>query len=312
MLLAAVILSSAGMIMLVWGLVAGRDREAVAQAIIDDLNQRQKRDPYTERLRDPWTKRLLRPLLGRVGSGVASLTPAGVLRHWDHLLDQAGRPSGLTAEAFAACKLFSLAAGLALGALALKFFPHQLRGANYQLAHVCAGLLPAAVGLILPDYMISARATQRRRQFARAFPDVVDLLVVSVEAGLSLDAAVQEVVERHGEVIQEELRRVLDQISLGVPRGQAWRRLADRLPIPELSAFVAAIIQAEQMGTSIAQVLRAQSDALRLRRSLTIREVAAKMPVKMLFPMIFFIFPSVFIIVLGPGGLRIMHAMANM
>ena len=312
MLLAAVIMTAFGMIMLVWALTTERDREAVAQAIIDDLNQRQKRDPYADRLRDPWTKRLLSPLLQRVGAGVASLTPSGVLQHWDHLLDQAGRPSGMTAESFAACKFFSLAAGFAIGAVAMKFFPHNLGHANLQLAHLCGGLLPIGAGLMLPDYLIGARGTQRSRRFARGFPDVVDLLVVSVEAGLSLDGAVQEVVERSGDVLKDELSRVLDQISLGVPRGQAWRRLADRMPLPELSSFVAAIIQAEQMGTSIAQVLRAQSDALRLRRSLNIREVAAKMPVKMLFPMIFFIFPSVFIVVLGPGGLKIMHAMSNM
>jgi tight adherence protein C len=306
MLLAAVVLSFLGMLMLVWGLFSGRDREAVAQAIMDNLAQRQKRDPYADRLRDPWTKRLLRPYLDRVGRSVASLTPGGVLRRWDTVLDMAGRPAGLTAESFAACKLFSLAAGLALAALALKFAPH------HQLARMCAALLPIAFGIMAPDFFISRRGTQRRRRFARSFPDVVDLLVVSVEAGLSLDGAVQEVVDRHGDVTCEELRRVLDQISLGVPRGQAWRRLADRLPIPELSAFVAALIQADQLGTSIAQVLRAQSDSIRLRRSLTIREVAAKMPVKMLFPMIFFIFPCVFIVVLGPGGLKIMHAMSNL
>jgi tight adherence protein C len=312
MLLAAVLATAFGMLMLVWALTTERDREAVAQAILDDLNQRQKRDPYSDPLRQPLSERLLYPMLQRVGSSVASLTPGGMLRHWDHLLDQAGRPSGLTSESFAALKFFSLAAGFALGAVAMKFFPHHLQAANLRLAHLCGGLLPIGAGLMLPDYLIGARATDRRRRFARGFPDVVDLLVVSVEAGLSLDGAVQEVVERTAGVIGDELRRVLDQISLGVPRGQAWRRLVERLPIPELSAFVAALIQAEQMGTGIAQVLRAQSDALRLRRSLTIREVAAKMPVKMLFPMIFFIFPSVFIVVLGPGGLKIMHAMANM
>lgn len=307
MLLAAVVLTALGMLMLMIALLTDRDREAVAQAIIDDLASRQKPDPYAERLREPIMKRLVAPMLQRVGAAIASLTPAKVLKHWDFLLDQAGRPWSLTAESFAAIKLFSLAAGFALAAVALRYAP-----AHLKMLRVVGPVLPIAVGMLVPDFLLGKCATQRRRTFARSFPDVVDLLVVSVEAGLSLDASVQEVVARQEGVTCEELQRVLDQILVGVPRGQAWRRLADRLPVPELSAFVAALVQAEQLGTSIAQVLRAQSDALRLRRSLLIRETAAKMPVKILFPMIFFIFPCVFIVVLGPGGIKIMHVFANL
>jgi len=174
-------------------------------------------------------------------------------------------------------------------------------------------VLPFAAGLLAPDFLIGARIQNRRRSFAKAFPDVVDLLVVSVEAGVGLDGAVQEVVRRRREdVAAQELQRVLDYIKVGMPRADAWRKLAERMPVPELSSFVAALVQAEQLGTSIAQVLRAQSDAVRLRRTLLIREQAAKMPVKMLFPMIFFVFPCVFIVVLGPGALKIMHALSNL
>lgn len=306
MLIAAAVLTCIAVAMLAYGLTAQRDREAVAQAILAEIAARSKPDPYAERLKEPWTKRLLAPLLAKAGAVVKSVAPRGLLQNYELMVEMAGRPAGLTAELFAAIKLLSLATGMAAAAFLVREVPHQ------KLLQTLAVVLPFAAGMLAPDFVMSARIQNRRRSFARAFPDIVDLLVVSVEAGVGLDGAVLEVVKRRREdVAAQELQRVLDYIKVGVPRADAWRKLAERMPIPELSSFVAALVQAEQLGTSIAQVLRAQSDAVRLRRTLLIREQAAKMPVKMLFPMIFFIFPCVFIVVLGPGALKILHALSS-
>ncbi|MCX7597869.1 MAG: type II secretion system F family protein [Armatimonadetes bacterium] len=307
MLIAAAFLTCVAVAMLAYGLTAQRDREAVAQAIMAELAARSKPDPYAERLKEPWTKRLLAPVVAKAVAAIKSVAPKGLLQSYDLQVEMAGRPAGLTGELFLALKLLSLVAGIAVAVFLVREVPH------HRMLQTLAAVLPFAAGMLAPDFVINSRIQGRRRSFARAFPDIVDLLVVSVEAGVGLDGAVQEVVKRRrDDVAAQELRRVLDYIKVGVPRADAWRKLAERMPIPELNSFVAALVQAEQLGTSIAQVLRAQSDAVRLRRTLLIREQAAKMPVKLLFPMIFFIFPCVFIVVLGPGALKIMHALSNL
>jgi tight adherence protein C len=307
MLLAAAVLTCLGMTILVYGLLASRDREAVAEAIMADIALRSRADPYADKLREPWTTRLLRPAMAQAGAALKAITPRGLLTHYDAILEMAGRPGGLTPELFTGIKVLSIASGLVLAVLGARYGAHY-----HKMLQVVGGALPLALGLLAPEYYLNSKVLARRRAFAKAFPDVVDLLVVSVEAGVGLDGAVQEVVKRRKDVASDELSRVLDLIRVGLPRADAWRKLTERMPLPELAAFVAVLVQAEQLGTSIAQVLRAQSEAVRLRRSLTIREVAAKMPVKMLFPMIFFIFPCVFIVILGPGALKILHTLAKL
>lgn len=297
-----------GVGMLIYGLAIGRDTQAMAERIMAELRQSQKSidDPYAKKLREPLTRRILLPALKSAAGFVASVTPKGVLKRYDKMLDMAGRPWGLSAELYAAVKLFSMGLGVAGCAVALTFAPHN------PLGRSLATLMPIAAGMMLPDYFLTSRIARRRREFSRVFADVVDLLVISVEAGMGLDGAVQEVVKRRDDVAADELATVLEQIKVGVPRAAAWRQLAERIATQEAATFVAAIVQAEQLGTSIAQVLRAQSEALRTKRSLLIREHAAKMPVKMLFPMIFFIFPCIFIVILGPGSIKILHSLGHL
>ena len=130
--------------------------------------------------------------------------------------------------------------------------------------------------------------------------------MVSVEAGLGLDASVQEVIARRKGPLLDEFARVLAEIRVGKARRAAWQEMATRVDILELKVFVAALVQAEELGSSIAGVMRGQADALRSRRSLAVREVAAMLPVKMLFPLVFFIFPGIFVVILGPGVVNIM------
>jgi tight adherence protein C len=153
----------------------------------------------------------------------------------------------------------------------------------------------------VPSHMLDGRIKQRQLAIRRALPDVIDLLVVSVEAGLGLDGAMQEVLTRRRGPLLDEFARVLAEVRVGKPRRKAWQEMAERGDTLELKVFVAAIVQAEELGASIAGVMRGQSESLRMRRSLSVREVAAVLPIKMLFPLIFFIFPSMFVVILGPG-----------
>ncbi len=304
MLIAGLALMALALAMLIYGLAFARDRDVLAQLIAAELAQ-SRQDPYLKKLQEPWHKRVLKPAIESIASLAASITPRGLLRQYQDQLDRAGRPWGLTPQLFAALKLFSVGAGLIIAALSVA------AAKRLNVPMTIAIDVPLAAAVALPDWLMARKISARRRQFARAFPDVIDLLVISVEAGMGLEAAVMEVAKRRSDVAGQEMSRVLEHLQAGMPRVQAWRLLAQRMPLPEVNSFVAALVQAEQLGTSIASVLRAQSDAVRMRRSLRIREAAAKMPVKMLFPMIFFIFPCIFIVVLGPGMIRIIHSLGS-
>ncbi len=159
------------------------------------------------------------------------------------------------------------------------------------------------LGWRLPDFWLAQRISARQRTFARALPDVMDLLSVSVEAGLGFDAALARVSERFPAPISTEFGRTLREIQLGRPRAEALRSFASRVGLPELDAFVTAIVQADELGIGIANVLRVQSDQMRTFRKQKAQEKALKTPIKMLFPLVFFIFPAIFVVLLGPAVL---------
>jgi tight adherence protein C len=158
----------------------------------------------------------------------------------------------------------------------------------------------ALLGWKLPEFWLARQITHRRRLIDRALPDVLDLLSVSVEAGLGLDGAIQKVGEKFPEPTSGEFRELLKSIRLGTQRADALRALAARTGLPDVRTFTAAVIQAEQLGVSIARVLRVQSEGLRTKRRQQVEEKAMALPVKMLFPLILFIFPTIFLVVLGP------------
>jgi tight adherence protein C len=160
------------------------------------------------------------------------------------------------------------------------------------------------VGFWLPDIVLQRVIETRQTSIRRNLPDVLDLLVVSVEAGVGFDGAMQRVVDKSRGALADELARVLEQVRLGKSRAEALRRMGERTQVADLISFVAAVQQAETLGVSIAKVLRAQADAARERRSQRAREAAAKLPVKLLFPLVFFIFPALFVVILGPGAIR--------
>jgi tight adherence protein C len=165
----------------------------------------------------------------------------------------------------------------------------------------------AFIGFYMPFYIVSSRARQRQGAIVKSLPDAFDLITTCVEAGLGLDASLSRVAEKVHGPFAEELSRSLREIALGKTRRDALKELGDRTQVPDLIQFTNAVIQAEAMGSSIGQVLRVQSDQLRVRRRQRAEEQAYKAPVKMLFPLVICIFPTLFIVILGPAVITIMN-----
>ena len=251
----------------------------------------------------PFRDRIVLPTLRKLANVAVRLTPSGAIQSAESGLDAAGRPWKLGGKEFIGLRVLS--AGLFfLFAVAVANFV----GAEYYLRIVLFILL-IAIGLLLPEAVLNNAIGKRQSAIRRALPDTLDLLLVSVEAGLGLDGAIQKVVEKLDNPLSQELGMALQEMQLGKRRAEALRDMADRSRVLELSAFVAAIIQADQLGGGISRVMRVQSETLRTQRSIRAREAASKLPVKMLVPLVFCIFPSLFVVVLSPGAVRIFRAL---
>jgi tight adherence protein C len=171
-------------------------------------------------------------------------------------------------------------------------------------------LLFALLGYFLPDLWLRGEVSRRKDQIARSLPDAIDLLTISVEAGLGFDLALARVVAKSDNALTREFARVIQEMRIGVARRDALRSLVERTGVDDLSTFISSIIQAEQLGASIANVLRIQADEMRTRRRQRAERLAHEAPIKMLFPMAFLIFPPIFIVILGPAIPRIAKVFA--
>jgi tight adherence protein C len=282
-----------GVLVLLASLMADERRLRVQERV--QQLQKRPRSPLAEELALPFHERILLPVLNRLLNSVGALAPREALENARVELERAGRPGGLTAQSFITLRIFSIAAGLST---AVWIFKAGLLSDSLRLP---AAVLALIVGVLAPQYFLQKSIQARHNQIRKALPDIIDLLVVSVEAGAGLDGALAEVVSRKQGPLPDEFNRLLGEVRVGKTRKQAWQDMSSRVAEENLTALVASLAQAEQLGVSIAKALRTQADSLRTRRSLQIREVAAALPVKMLFPLIFFIFPALFVVLLGPG-----------
>ena len=256
-------------------------------------------------LEGDWQERLWQPVLNRLAKLGARLTPAGTAERLRASLARAGNPAWLGVGEFAGLRVVSVGLCLLLAAPLCFFLP------LLQTRFLLLGL-SALIGLTLPETLLEQAVRRRQAQIRRALPDAIDLLVVSVEAGTGLDGAMAKVTEKMRGPLSEELARTRREMRLGKTRGQALRDMAVRLDMGEVKTFVAAIYQADQLGTSIVRVLKAQSQMARAQRVQRVREQAAKLPVTMLFPLALFIFPAIFLVLLGPSLLRLMATLGPM
>ncbi len=279
------------------------DRRLRVQERIENLHHK-PRSPLVEELALPFAQRIIVPIIERISALVGGLAPGEAIDTARLELERAGHPAGLTAQTFVTLRMLTSIVGTFL-ALWLYRSP-ALAESTFQLP--IAGFAFVA-GVLGPSYMLQKNTEARHAQIRKALPDIIDLLVVSVEAGSGLDGAIAEVVNRKGGPLPDEFDRLLGEIRVGKTRSQAWDDMAERVGEDNLSSLVGALTQAEELGVSIAKALRTQSDSLRTRRSLQIREVAAALPIKMLFPLIFCIFPALFVILLGPGLMSMTEVM---
>lgn len=213
---------------------------------------------------------------------------------YDAMLNKAGYPLGLHAEGFVALKYAVLIIMLLLGV------------ASHSLPLF---LVLACIGLFAPNYFIKTSEKNRKEQIIRDLPDILDLLSVSVEAGLGFDQAIQKVTEKSSGPLAEEFERTLHQINMGKPRREALKDMANRVDVDDVKVFLSAIIQADQLGVSISNVLRLQSKQGRTNRRMRAEERAQKLPIKILIPLVVFVFPCIIIVLLGPAVLKLMDMM---
>jgi tight adherence protein C len=243
--------------------------------------------------------RVVMPGVKKIGRGVVRLTPFDLADRINTKLVLAGNPEGWDAERVVALKIIGGIGGLVGGVLLTAMLPIS------GLLKIAGIAIFCLVGYTIPSTQVSAMAGKRQRMIQKQLPDVMDLLTISVEAGLGFDAALAQVVKNVPGQLAEEMARLLQEIQIGVSRAEAFRHLGERTNVQELEGFVLSMIQADLFGVSIANVLRAQSKELRLKRRQRAEELAQKIPVKLLFPMIFMVLPALFIIVLGPGAIQI-------
>ncbi len=219
------------------------------------------------------------------------LSPAGVAGNLQRKLDFAGNPSVWSVERVLSLKGFGLLIGGLLG---------WMLGSGPLSLLLALGF--GAFGFYLPDILVYNVGLKRQEQIKKSLPDSMDLLTISVEAGLGFDAALSQVAKNTDGPLAGEFFRVLQEMQIGKSRADAFRSLADRTSVGELRAFVSSLVQADQFGIPIANVLRAQSQELRVKRRQVAEEKAQKVPVKIMVPLVIFIFPVIFIIILGPAA----------
>jgi tight adherence protein C len=240
--------------------------------------------------------RILYPFLDNLGRRLNALTPGSYLDQVQHLIYQAGPPYRFQRSSF-----LGLQVGLGVGVMALGLLWAIVAARDEPLKWLLAGGAGLLVGLYLPYYSLVRRVTRRKKLLLRSLPGALDFLVIMVEAGVGFDQALGELTRRWKNTLTDEFALLMIDFQIGKARREAWRELTTRTQLPELNAFVAAMVQSEQTGASVSNLLRTQAEHMRIRRRQRAEEEARMAPVKMLIPMGLFIFPCILIVILGPA-----------
>ena len=297
----------AGAIVLV---IVGRRTVSASQSDEDPLMARLTE--FTERgdmvtleeleLSQPFSERVLVPILRAVGEFSTRFTPQKVLEQTNLKMELAGNPVRMDASTFLASRF--VVAGLFGGFLTLIF---AISSPTWGLGtRILVVVLFVILGFAFPQLWLQSKINSRQGEIRKAMPDALDLLTICVEAGLGFDAAMAKVSEKWENHLSLGFARAIREVQLGKTRREALRVMAERMGIPEMTSFVAAVIQSEMLGVSLAKVLRIQSDQMRLKRRQRAEEAAHKAPIKMLVPMALLIFPSIMIILMVPALFQIM------
>ncbi|SET59683.1 tight adherence protein C [Natronincola peptidivorans] len=275
------------------------------EARLHGIKNRHRKNQYyiNEELQSSFADRIIKPLLKWISTITQRFTPIRKRDIIEKKLLLAGNPWNLSgAEFISLYYAVTVMMGIVVFVIAFLYFDSLF----IQLLGFLWGLI---FGRLLLDLLLKLKTRSRQMEIGKELPDVLDLLTVSVEAGLGFDAAIKKVVEKTTGPISSEFNKTLQEMKMGKPRRDALKDLTNRTGEEDLNSFIGAIVQADQMGVGIGKVLRVQSKQMRIRRKQKIEEKAMKAPIKMLLPMVFFIFPTIFIVLLGPAVMQIMEAM---
>lgn len=286
---------------------------------LETINPGQQNKPPVRALEEielskPFQERVLKPLLATMARVTRRISPGTTLEKTEQRLAQAGNPRGLNVEGFYGLKGVLAIVFVVLMALLMYFemLPGYLPYPPKDPANAVLFALGALVaGFFFPDLWIRDERKRRQKRILKALPDTIDVIAISVEAGLGFDAAVQRVGAKIKGDLSLEFERYLLELRVGKAKREALRNIIWRTGVTDLSQFITAIIQADQLGVSITNVLRIQSEQMRMRRRQRAEELAHKAPIKMLFPMAFCIFPAIFVVILGPIVPSIMNGLGG-
>lgn len=253
-------------------------------------------------LAKPFSERVLKPLIKSWSNRLGDRSPARSADKIRIKLAQAGNPSGMGPTEFVGLRTL-VALGLGGGLFLL-----LLASTHDVKTSVMIGPILGVFGYMMPGIWLDRKIKTRKKEITKALPDAIDLLTISVESGLAFDSALTRVAEKWDNALTREFARVLSEMRIGKSKREALREMSLRVGEDGLSAFVSSVIQADQLGVAITQVLRIQSEAMRSRRRQKAEELAQKAPIKMLFPMIFLIFPALYVVILGPAIPQVLKA----
>ena len=282
---------------LVYAVLPARPSEGGVTAALAAIEKRYAQGSSAAQTADPFAA-----LPGWLRALALRLSPAGITAKLQHRLDLAGNPDRWNPDRVLAIKGLGLVVLAALG---------MLIGSHKLTLLVILAIVFGAAGFFLPDVLLYNAGLKRQQRIQVALPDAMDMLTVCVEAGLGFDAAIAQVARNTTGPLAAELARAQQEMQIGKSRTEALRAMADRTTAPELRAFVSALVQAGELGISVATVLREQAKEMRLRRRQRAEEQAQKVPVKITFPLILCLFPALFVVVMGPGVLSIMHLFSH-
>lgn len=256
-------------------------------------------------LEQPFSERVIKPMVAGIMRFASKMTPSASAEKVRTQLVLAGNPYNMQAAEFTALRLI---AAVVLGvvsfgiALLLKVSAIQL---------ILIPLTAVVIGYLLPVFWLGRKIKGRQKVILKILPDAIDLMTISVEAGLAFDGAMQRVAEKWNNPLSHEFQRAISEMRVGKSKRDALREIVARTAVPDLSTFIASIIQADQLGVSIAKVLRIQSEQMRIRRRQRAEEQAHKAPILMMIPMVFLIFPATYIVILGPSVPKMMQAFGS-
>ncbi len=305
MLVLSVLLVAGAVGVVVWTILSQLDDRQVVRDALRQLDGYEVENGRDQQMLAPLKDRAVGPLVDGVTGLGRRFTPAGYVEKVRQKLIYAGKPDQAALDRFLAIRVVSI--GLAFLVFIL-LFVFNILSLSGNLRLMVPGLLILAL-VLLPDSRLNREVEARQHEIQITLPDVMDLLTISVEAGLGFEQAIDRVVNSVPGALSDEFSRMLGETRAGASRSDAMRAMDERCNVPELRSFVMAIIQADQFGVSIGRVLRGQADEMRIKRRQLAQERAQKAPVKMLIPMVFCIFPALFVVVIGPAIMNIRESM---